>query len=136
MPLKKRNKISADFSMASLTDVIFLLLIFFMLNANVTNAPAFELPTSDSRTVAPSSVVVTIRNTGETQVNQQVITTQQLEQSLLQAIAQIPIEDRPEIAVSIVAEVGTPFDYVADVMEIANALRLRAIIATQPRIDI
>ncbi|MGA1582220.1 MAG: ExbD/TolR family protein, partial [Saprospiraceae bacterium] len=35
MPIKKRNKVSAEFSMSSLTDIIFLLLIFFMLTYKV-----------------------------------------------------------------------------------------------------
>jgi biopolymer transport protein ExbD len=43
MGLKKRNKVSAEFSMSSLTDIIFLLLIFFMLTSSVVTINAFNL---------------------------------------------------------------------------------------------
>src|SRR5690606_41242555 len=42
--LKSRNKVSPDFSMASMTDIVFLLLIFFMLTANSPNALDLLLP--------------------------------------------------------------------------------------------
>ena len=45
--------------MSSLTDIIFLLLIFFMLTSNFVKIQPFELPESDSKTVAPTSAVVT-----------------------------------------------------------------------------
>ena len=46
MGLKKRNKINAQFNMSSLTDIIFLLLIFFMLTSSliVPNALNLKLP--------------------------------------------------------------------------------------------
>ncbi|MEZ4907473.1 MAG: biopolymer transporter ExbD [Saprospiraceae bacterium] len=49
MGLKKRNKTSAEFSMSSLTDIIFLLLIFFMLTASMVQIN-FEIPESNSKT--------------------------------------------------------------------------------------
>nr|HPH18848.1 biopolymer transporter ExbD [Haliscomenobacter sp.] len=60
MPLKRRRKPNAEFSVASLTDIIFLLLIFFMLTANFVQVKPFELPESDSKTVAPTSIVIGI----------------------------------------------------------------------------
>lgn len=45
MGLKKRNKVNAEFSMSSLTDIIFLLLIFFMLTATFVRIEPFELIT-------------------------------------------------------------------------------------------
>jgi len=46
MGMKKRAKVSAEFSMSSLTDIIFLLLIFFMLTSSmvVPNALNLKLP--------------------------------------------------------------------------------------------
>lgn len=73
MGLKKRNKVSPEFSMSSLTDIIFLLLIFFMLTSNFVRIQPFPLPKSDSKTVAPISVVVTIETDGRMTVNNQAI---------------------------------------------------------------
>src|SRR5690606_41414058 len=66
MALKKRSKVSAEFSMASLTDIIFLLLIFFMLTSTLAspNALRLTLPSSTSKTVAPQSYTVSIKNNG------------------------------------------------------------------------
>jgi len=65
MGLKKRSRVSAEFSMSSLTDIIFLLLIFFMLTANFVRVDNIELPKSDSKTVAPSDVAVAIQKDGK-----------------------------------------------------------------------
>ena len=52
MGLKKRTKVSAEFSMSSLTDIIFLLLIFFMLTSTLVQIPPFDLPEAESELVA------------------------------------------------------------------------------------
>ena len=65
MGLKKRNGVNAEFSMSSLTDIIFLLLIFFMLTANFVRVDNVELPKSDSKTVAPTDIAVTIQKDGK-----------------------------------------------------------------------
>ncbi|HMR43981.1 MAG TPA: biopolymer transporter ExbD, partial [Saprospiraceae bacterium] len=64
MGLVRRKKVSAEFSMASLTDIIFLLLIFFMLTSNFVGIRPFDLPESDSKTVAANSLFVTIEKSG------------------------------------------------------------------------
>jgi len=133
MALKSRNKTSAEFSMASLTDVIFLLLIFFMLNSELVSIKPFDLPISDSKTVAPTNIVVAIEKNGTHTLNNVEISPRALEQGLRQEISGLPPEELKQLTVTIVAETGTPFDYVTDVMEIAAKLRARAIIATQPR---
>ena len=73
MGLKRQSKVSAEFSMSSLTDIIFLLLIFFMLTSNLVKIEPFELPISDSKTVAPQNVVVSISKSGEWKLNNDVI---------------------------------------------------------------
>ena len=67
MAIKKRNKISAEFSMSSLTDIIFLLLIFFMLTSTLVkqNALNLKLPSSTSETIAPESMSVSIERGGK-----------------------------------------------------------------------
>ena len=57
MGLKKRNKVSAEFSMSSLTDIIFLLLIFFMLTSSVMvpNALNLKMPGKSNSAVTVDS---------------------------------------------------------------------------------
>ncbi len=43
MALKRRSKISASFSMSSMTDIVFLLLIFFMITSTMVHPNAIKL---------------------------------------------------------------------------------------------
>ncbi len=131
MGLKRRSKVSAEFSMSSLTDIIFLLLIFFMLTSTLVRIQPFDLPKSDSKTVAATSVVVTIDQSGQHTVNNEEISRAALAGQLQQAVRENQ-ENLEGFTVTIAAEVGTPFDYVVDVMKIASRLKVKAIIATQP----
>jgi len=62
MALKKRNKANPNFSMASMSDMVFLLLIFFMVTSTLVapNAIKLLLPQSESRTIAKQTVTVYI----------------------------------------------------------------------------
>ena len=62
MALKRRTKVNEAFSMASMTDVIFLLLIFFMVTSTVVipNAIKVTLPQAQKQTAAKPLTRVTI----------------------------------------------------------------------------
>lgn len=130
MSIKRRNKVSAEFSMSSLTDIIFLLLIFFMLTATLVKIQPFDLPESDSKTVAAVSAVVSIDAKGEILLDGEASNFRNMEAVMRKKFADMP--DRENATVTIVAEKGVPFQQVIQVMEIAARLRVRAIIATQP----
>lgn len=130
MGLKKRSKANAEFNMSSLTDIIFLLLIFFMLTSNLVQIDPFDLPKSDSQTVAATSVVVQIRKDGKMTLNNAEIGPAALYQGLKLKKAENKTPE--DFTVTIVAETGVPFRKVKDVMEAAGRLRAKAIIATQP----
>ncbi len=130
--MKKRNKVSAEFSMSSLTDIIFLLLIFFMLTSTLVKLDNVELPESDSQTVAPTSIAVTIPNKGKMSVNNKPMTSiSRVEREVRALLAKQ--ENRKGATITIVAEKGVPWDKVEDVMGIASNLRMKAILATQPK---
>ena len=131
MGFKKKNKVSAEFSMSSLTDIIFLLLILFMLTSNFVRIQPFDLPESDSKTVAPVSIVVSITKDGAYMVDDQ-----DVQQSDLVGVIRSKvngINDKEHTAIAIVAEVGTEFEKVTEILGIAAALKVQAILATQPR---
>ena len=62
MGLRSRNKVSADFNMSSMTDIVFLLLIFFMLTSTLVSPNALKLllPSSKARTLEKQTVSVSI----------------------------------------------------------------------------
>lgn len=122
---------SAEFSMSSLTDIIFLLLIFFMLTANFIQIHNIELPESDSKTIASTSITVTIDRAGQYFLNGAEISAASLEGSVSAAVAES--ENKSNATVTIVAETGVPFERVSRIMGIASRLKVKAILATQPR---
>ena len=130
MPLKRQSKVSAEFSMSSLTDIIFLLLIFFMLTSKMVRIEPFELPVSDSKTVAATSVVVSISAADEWRLNSISIRPAALPRAIKSAIGEVP--DKDDVTVTIVAERGVPFAKVEQVMKLAAENRVKAMIATQP----
>lgn len=131
MGLQKRNRVSAEFSMSSLTDIIFLLLIFFMLTANFVRVDPFELPQSDSKTVAPTNIAVSLQKDGVLKMNGQQMPLRGLKGAISRELKKG--DNKTGATVTIVAEVGVPFDRVVQVMEVAKELRMKAIIATQPK---
>lgn len=128
--MKKRNKVSAEFSMSSLTDIIFLLLIFFMLTSSLVqiNVP---LAKSDSKTVAPVDLAVMMTKDGKVTFNGKSTTMSKLEGQIYKtAISQ---SNNENATVTIIAEVGVPWKNVSKVMNIASKLQIKAIIATEAR---
>ena len=67
MGLKKRNKASAEFNLSSLTDIVFLLLIFFMLTSSLAspNVKNLKRPVSSSKTPSPQNIALSVTAEGE-----------------------------------------------------------------------
>ena len=68
MNLKGRNKITPEFSMSSMTDIVFLLLIFFMIASTLAkelNTIDIKLPEAKGKTENRNTVYVTINNKSE-----------------------------------------------------------------------
>lgn len=132
MALKKRSKVSAEFSMSSLTDIIFLLLIFFMLTSTLVsqNALNLKLPSSSSKTVAPPSMAISIEKEGRFYFNGKRMSIGEVEKSVRSAIR--AAENKQNLTATIFAEQDTPVQYVVQVMDLANRVKLQAILATEP----
>lgn len=131
MAMKKRSKAIAEFSMSSLTDIIFLLLVFFMLTATFVNVKKLQLPQSDNKTVAPSSLSVSIQKNGTFSVNGKDVPLAALKPEIRQVITRMGNQENATI--TIIAELGVPFTNVMKVLGVANELKMKAILATQPR---
>ena len=131
MGLKRSNRANAQFNMSSLTDIIFLLLIFFMLTSNFVQIRPFDLPQSDSQTVAPTNIVVELEKSGILRVNNIEVSEASVLAALGDALEQT--NNQADATVTIVAETGVPFSRITPIMNLAAQRRARAIIATQPR---
>jgi len=127
--MKKRNKISAEFSMSSLTDIIFLLLIFFMLTSSMVQINV-QLAESNSKTVAPSDLIVMMSQDGKMSFNGKPVSGSSLQSRVNVELGQMT--NKENASISIVAEVGVPWRKINDVIVIAKNLGIKAHIATQP----
>jgi biopolymer transport protein ExbD len=133
MGLKKRNQVSAEFNMSSLTDIIFLLLIFFMLTSTLVspNALNLKLPGSNSKTVAPSTISVSVTSDGVFFVNKDKVDETALKDKVVRELKK---EDEPQKATIVInAELGTPVEHVVAIMDVARILKVGAILATEAK---
>ena len=129
MAIQTRNKISPNFNMSSMTDIVFLLLIFFMLTSTLVSPNALKLllPSSDSKTLAKQTVSVSINNEKEYYVNKTKVSFDQLESILLQTIA-----DKEDPSIILHVEKSLPIEEAVKVMDIASRNRLKMVLATKP----
>ncbi|HIA35170.1 MAG TPA: biopolymer transporter ExbD [Flavobacteriales bacterium] len=127
MALGSRNKISVSFSMASMTDIVFLLLIFFMITSTLISPNALKvlLPSSTSKTMGKQSVSVTIKSDLTYYVNAKPVEADFVEQKLIELLSG---EESPGIILH--ADKSVPLEYAVKIMEIANKRKYQLVIAT------
>lgn len=125
--MKGRNKVSPDFSMSSMTDIVFLLLIFFMLTANSPNALDLLLPKAKGKSTNTQNVSVSIDKNLQYFVNNQRINGDYIEIELKKALEG---QDKPTIILR--AEESVAIKEAVNVMDIANRNNYKVILAVRP----
>ena len=127
MRFKGRNQIRPEFNMSSMTDVVFLLLIFFMIASTLAkqlNTIDVKLPQADGKTENRNTVAVTITNSNQFYLNSDRVSKRNLEQNLIDALTAMKTTSivlRTEEKVSI--------DQVVYVMNIANKNGIKVVLA-------
>lgn len=127
MKLKGRNKINPEFSMSSMTDIVFLLLIFFMLTANAPNALDLLLPKARGKSTNTQNVSVTINKNLQYFVNNEQINGEYIEIELKKALKG---KENPTIILR--AEESVAIKEAVNVMDIANRNSYKVILAVRP----
>lgn len=93
MPIRTKNKIGSNFSMSGMTDIVFLLLIFFMLTSTLIAPNALKLlfPQRGLTVSTPAKIpVVEIRKGGTVILDGRAIAMENLELLLLNKVAALP----------------------------------------------
>lgn len=128
MALKHRSKISTEFSASSMTDIVFLLLIFFMLTSTLIapNALKLVLPKSNNQTQASPIVAVSI-----TKDLQYYIKTDRVEFSQLESKLKLALSKEEDPCISLHVDETVPTGEVVKVMNIAKRNKYKLILATQ-----
>ncbi|CAI8305193.1 MAG: Uncharacterised protein [Flavobacteriia bacterium] len=130
MNLRGRNKVRAEFSMASMTDIVFLLLIFFMLTSTLVTSSALDivLPKSKAQSVKRQDVTVSIHADQTIKVNEKKVLESELERMLLRTVGALP-----EAVIILNADESVPTGMTVKVMDIAYRNKLKMVLATDPR---
>ena len=129
MDFRGRNKVTPEFNMSSMTDIVFLLLIFFMLASTLvtTNAIDIILPKASGKTENKKSVSVSINKDLTYYIDQKVVGVSVLESELIGMLSK---EETPTIVLR--AEKSVPVENVVKVMDIANRNKFKVILAVRP----
>lgn len=128
MNFKNRNKVSPEFSMSSMTDIVFLLLIFFMLTSNAPNALDMILPKAKGKSTNTQNVSVSIKKNLTYYVNGKKLKANQIESKLKSLLSN---NEKPTLMLR--AEEGVPIEKAVLVMDIANRNKYKVILAVRPK---
>ncbi|MDT8393802.1 MAG: biopolymer transporter ExbD [Bacteroidales bacterium] len=136
MAIQPRNKRSVEFNMASMSDLVFLLLIFFMLTSTLVapNAIKLLLPSSNSKTMAKQSVTVYINDKYQYFIGENRVSELQLQDRIDNKIA-----GQIEASVVLRSDKSVPVQYVVNVIDAVNNInkkyntKHKVILATEPK---
>jgi biopolymer transport protein ExbD len=133
MALKRRNKVEVSFSMASMTDIVFLLLLFFMITSTqvAPNALKLLLPQSNNQTVAKAITTISITADLKFYVNENG-NLKKVAFSEIEPFLQKVIKNNEETYIALHADKSVPIEQVVNVMNIAKRHQIKMILATSP----
>ena len=128
MFLKSQNKINPNFSMSSMTDIVFLLLIFFMLTSTLvtTNALDIVLPSSSAQPLKKQTISISI-----TEDLRYFINNESIERIFLESKIQAHMKG-DDTTIILRAAQTIPLEYVVEVMDVAYRNNFKIVLATQP----
>lgn len=136
MAIKTRNKIGVSFNTSSMSDLVFLLLIFFMLTSTLVapNAIKLLLPSSSSQTMAKQTITVYINDLFQYYVEETPVADDDLTSSL-----SARLEGENDATVVLRSDKTVPVQYVVNVIDAINTINNdtdqnhKVILATSPK---
>ncbi|QCR21856.1 biopolymer transporter ExbD [Pontibacter sp. SGAir0037] len=129
MNLRSKNRINAEFSMSSMTDIIFLLLIFFMLTSNFvtpTGLPV-SLPSSKATTIVMQKISVSIDKDLRYAINDKIVAESEIEPQLAALL-----QGTEEGSVVLHVDKTVPVEHLVRVAGIASNLKAKVTLASVP----
>ena len=127
MKLKGRNQIRPEFNMSSMTDVVFLLLIFFMIASTLAkqlNKIDVKLPQAEGKTENRNTVAVTITNSNQFYLNADRVNKRNLEKNLIDVLKTMKTR-----SIVFRTEKKVAIEQVVYVMNLANKNGVKVVLA-------
>lgn len=131
MSIKQRNKVDVTFNMSSMTDIVFLLLIFFIILSTMISpvAEKVKLPISSAKTTGKQHLSITINEQLNYFVNGNAIEKNFVETFVREKMS---LEKDKQLGIVLHTDEATPLEEVLFVMELANRNKYELILATKP----
>lgn len=130
----RRNRPTAEVHTAALNDIMFFLMLFFLLASAVANPQVVKLllPKSSAgeQSVAKKTVTVSVTEDLTYHVDKQAVPYELLEQTLASLV-----QPGEEVTIMLYADGSVPIQNVISVMDVANRLRIKLVLATEPKRD-
>tara|TARA_R110002051_G_scaffold289071_1_gene351965 strand:- start:931 stop:1323 length:393 start_codon:yes stop_codon:yes gene_type:complete len=128
MRLRGRNKVTPEFNMSSMTDIVFLLLIFFMIASTLVSAEAIDLllPKSTSKTTQTKNVSVSVDKNVNYYVDMKQVSKDQLEAEVLVKVGNV---ESPTITIR--SDESVEMQHVVYIMDIANRNKIKSTLAVK-----
>ena len=130
MALKRRTKVDPNFSMSSMTDIVFLLLIFFMVTSTMISPNALKLLLPKSAHQTSASAITSISITDDLRY---FIEANQVPLEDIEGILQYKFKDQniEEATISLHCDQDIPLHAMVKIMNIAKDNKWKLILATQ-----
>lgn len=129
MAIKSRSKRSIEFSMASMSDMVFLLLIFFLISSTMISPNALKLLLPQSNSQVQAKPVTTVSITRDLQFY---FETTRVDFDQLEPLLRAKLRGTEDPTISLHVDRSVPMEQVVRVMNIAQRNRYRLILATAP----
>ncbi|WP_028888599.1 ExbD/TolR family protein [Tenacibaculum ovolyticum] len=128
MNLKGRNKVDPSFNMSSMTDIVFLLLIFFMLTSTLVTVSAIDvlLPKAGGKTENNTAVAVTITEKSSFYIDKTKVSEVNLERTIL---TKVGVDKKKTVVIR--GDQNVPYKNVMKIIDIANRNKLKMILAVK-----
>ncbi|MBC8266258.1 MAG: biopolymer transporter ExbD [Flavobacteriales bacterium] len=129
MGLRSRNKVTPNFNMSSMTDIVFLLLIFFMLTSTLVSPNALKLllPSSKAKTLEKQTISISITKDIQFYINENPVSENTIEGEL-----KLLINKDQEPAIILHTDKSVAIEHVVKVMDIAYRNKYKIVLATTP----
>ncbi|HOS84258.1 MAG: biopolymer transport protein ExbD [Bacteroidetes bacterium ADurb.Bin217] len=129
MAIGSRNKVSTEFNMSSMTDIVFLLLIFFMVTSTQISPNGLQvtLPKSANQVTPNQRTSVSITPDLQFAIEKQIIPFEQLEDAL-----KTKLQGEAEPTILLRVDKDVPTGETVKVMDIANRNKWKFVLATKP----
>ncbi|EKD32526.1 MAG: hypothetical protein ACD_77C00063G0001 [uncultured bacterium] len=134
MAIKRHSKVDSSFNMASMTDIVFLLLIFFLVTSTLVNPNALKLllPKSTNQVAAKPTVSISIKHYLPTNSFSYHINGRNTPVALtdIESLVQKELMNEEDPTISLHVDKTVPMEQVVNMMNIAKRNQYRIILAT------